>query len=170
MVSLTFLPTGSADADAAAIYENQLSNLAMDFGFEAGERPHFDEAKFNKLMGRSRIAVKKSVKRAGRDHLGTSAYWLARSISISDRATGVAIAANMSGAGYSDDLASYGAFISQRLFVGLGEEQADEIPDWAMMYLLQLHDTALARYGDEDWSTASRYWAHGVAVIEWLSN
>ena len=54
-------------------------------------------------------------------------------------------------------------------FVELSEERAADIPVWAVMYLEQLHDDALERYGDEDWSGASRRWAHAVLIIEWLT-
>ena len=169
LTALTFalIANGFAQLTATEAYHDRLENLIRDFGFEAGEQPTFDEPKFNKLMGRSRIAAERARRQSERGRLASSAFWLSRSVAISERATDVAIAANMSGSGYSDDLAGYAAFITQRLFVELGEES--DIPVWAVMYLEQLHDAALADYSDEDWSGASRRWAYGVLIIEWLT-
>jgi len=170
ITGMTFLlaSNGFAQLTPAEAYHDRLENLVRDFGFDAGEQPTFDEPKFNKLMGRSRVAAGRAMARSERGRPASSAFWLSRCVAIADRATDFAIAANMSGSGYSDDLAGYGAFITQRLYVELGEEA--DIPVWAVMYLEQLHDNALASYNEEDWSRASRSWAYGVLIIEWLSS
>ena len=171
ITGVTFLlaANGLAQLSAADAYEDRLGDLVRDFGFDAGEQPTFDEPKFNKLMGRSRVAVGRALSRSERGRLASSAFWLSRSIAISDRATDVAVAANMSGSGYSDDLSSYGAFISQLLYVELLDESIYYIPAWAVFYLEGLHEDALESYGEEDWSRASRRWAHGVLILEWLT-
>ena len=161
-------PPTAADVDElVGQYADRIDELAEEYGFELGELPTFDEPFFNRLLGHARVLVERT--RTSLDHgdFCRATIWLYHSVRVLDRATNFGIAANMSGFGHSDDLASLTRarveFFLEDLIVLAA---AEGVPPHVLMIAAALEEAgdALNAPGDEGQLGALRPLLHGGSL------
>lgn len=163
-------PTAGTVDELIAELQADLDELAVEYGIEPGEQPNFDEPYFNRLVGQARIDLETARQRIDRGRICRGMKRLTRSVRRLDRATRFAQAQNMSGSGFSDDLASLTAARSQFFLEDLIVLAAEDpgVPDDAIDSAIEseiLGDEAAGGPDSGDWEQSMRHYTRGVCVL-----
>jgi hypothetical protein len=149
-------PSASSPDELILQLSERLDDLADEYFLAPGEQPNFDEPRFNRLVGAARIALERARRQLNRGRVCLGIRWLSRSVSLLDRATRFAIKVNMSGSGFSDDLASYtraiAEFTTEDLLVLAASDPG--VPPLVLTFAL-----ALEAHGDELQQSDVGHWA-----------
>ncbi len=153
-------------------FEADLDELADEFFIEPGEQPNFDEPFFNRLVGRARITLEIARFRVARGRVCSGMFWLTHTVRLLDRATKFGIAQNMSGFGFTDDLASLAAaraqFFLEDLIVLASEDPS--VPELALQIAIEAEDEGDDLGGPDsgNWTPALRLYTRGVCILMWF--
>jgi hypothetical protein len=162
-------PNASSVAGLADHYLERLDEIADDFGFEPGDQPNFDEARFNRLVGKARIALDRGIGLIERGRVCAGMSQLTRCTSLLGHATDFAIEQNMSGSGYSDDLASFLSGVTEFFLEDLLAIAPYEggIPSWIVDWARVAYERgkALRKVNVDEWSASMRAFSLGTCLI-----
>ena len=159
-------PTATSVAELVYQLGERLDDVARDYGFEPGESPNFDEKRFNQMLRDARNLLDHAIRQIDRDKVCQGFYKLARSVSRLQSATDYAIEQNMSGSGFSDDLASFSSFVAEVFLedlIVLAEQDGADAN--ALGFAIEAEMSGDLLRGSEEWAAATDEFASGVCAL-----